>query len=688
MAAGWPEIKQQLRRFAPGSDVGLALGVVALLSVLVLPLPTILLDLGLALSITASVLVLMVALFLDRPLDFTSFPTLLLLTTLLRLSLNVATTRLILSHGNEGMLAAGHVVAAFGGFLMGGDVVIGLILFAILLVVNFMVITKGSGRIAEVAARFSLDSMPGKQMAIDAELSAGTIDEKIARTRRRELEEESGFYGAMDGAAKFVRGDAIAALIITGINIIGGLAIGMVRHGMAFSDAAATFTTLSAGDGLVSQIPALLVSTAAGIVVTKGGVQGTADAALVAQLGRGPKPLLMAAGAAAVLGLLPGLPTLPFLAISGLAGGGAWMRFRNPLGQAKEAAAAPVASEPPISETLKMDMIRLELGYGLLTLAGGDGPKLTEQIKSLRRTIATDMGFVLPPVRIQDNMSLSPAEYVISVKEITAGKGELRPLMLLAMDPKGGTPPLTGEATREPAFNLPAMWVDPSQKEAALFHGCTVVDAPTVLTTHLTEIVRQNVAELLSYAETRKLLEELPPEHQKLVNDLIPATISHGAVQRVLQSLLEERVSIRDLPTILEGIQEACGMPSRAIPAITSHVRARLARQISDQHTGDGGYIPLVTLSPDWEATFADALTGPPEERQLAMAPAKLQEFVRKLNEVYEKAASGGELPVVLSSSQIRAHVRAIVERVRPGTAVLSQVEIFPRARIRTLGVV
>ena len=677
-----------LRQYAPGSDIGLALGVVALLSVLVLPLPTFLLDVGLALSITASVLVLMVALFLNRPLDFTSFPTLLLLTTLLRLSLNVATTRLILSHGHEGPLAAGHVVAAFGGFLMGGDVVIGLILFSILLVVNFMVITKGSGRIAEVAARFSLDAMPGKQMAIDADLSAGLIDEKTARVRRRELEEESGFYGAMDGAAKFVRGDAIAGLIITFINIIGGLAIGLLRHKMPFADAAATFTTLSAGDGLVAQIPALLVSTAAGIVVTKGGIEGTADVALVNQLGRGPKPLAMAAGAALVLGLLPGLPILPFLALAGLAGGGAWIRHTHPLRPAETETAAPAAGEPPIGETLRMDMIRLELGYGLLTLAGGDGPRLTEQIKGLRRTIAADMGFVLPPVRIQDNMRLGPAEYTIMVKEIEAGRGELRPTMLLVMDPKGGTPALAGEATKEPAFGLPALWIDPALREEAMFLGCTVVDPPMVLSTHLTEIVRQNVAELLSHAECRKLLDELPPEHQKLVADIIPSTVSVGAVQRVLQSLLEERVSIRDLPTILEGVQEACGGPSRAIPAIVAHVRARLARQISDQHTGPAGYIPLLPLSPDWEMVFAESLAGPPEERQLAMAPGRLQEFVRRLNEVHDKASAAGELPVVLSSGAIRAHVRAIVERVRPGTAVLSQMEIFARARIRTVGTI
>ncbi len=682
-----PPILARLRRYAPGTDIGLALGVVMLLSVLVLPLPSALLDVGLALSITASVLVLMVALFLVRPLDFTSFPTLLLLTTLLRLSLNVATTRRILSHGNEGPLAAGHVVAAFGGFLMGGDIVIGLIVFAILLVVNFTVITKGSGRIAEVAARFSLDAMPGKQMAIDADMSAGLIDEKVARKRRRELEQESGFYGAMDGAAKFVRGDAIAGLIITSINIIGGLTIGMIQHGMSFADAANSFTKLTVGDGLVTQIPALLVSTAAGIVVTKGGMEGTADAALIGQLGGSPKPLAMAAGAAVVLALLPGLPALPFLGIAGLAGGGAWLRFKHPPvspDQAPPVAALP--TEPPIGDSLRLDLIRLELGYGLLALAGGDTPRLTEQIKSLRRSIASEMGFVLPPVRIQDNMQLPADVYSIRVKEIEAARGELRPTMLLAMNPKGGMPDLPGERTTEPAFGLPALWIAPEAKEEALFRGCTVVDPPSVLTTHLTEAVRETMAELLSYAETQKLLEELPREQQKLVADLIPAQASMGLVQRVLAGLLAERVSIRDLGTILEGIQEAG--PQRPMSAILAHVRARLARQISDAQTGPSGYIPLVTLSPQWEGAFADALTGPPEDRQLAMAPTQLQEFMQRLRTVFDVAIAGGDSPALLTSGGIRLHVRAIVDRIRPNTPVLAQAEIFPRARIRTVGTI
>jgi flagellar biosynthesis protein FlhA len=672
----------------PGTDVWLAIGVVALLSVLILPLPPLVLDLGLSTSITGSVLVLMVALFLQRPLDFTSFPTLLLLTTLLRLSLNVATTRLILSRGNQGPGAAGHVVAAFGGFLMGGDVVIGLIVFSILLVVNFMVITKGSGRIAEVAARFSLDAMPGKQMAIDGELSSGAIDEATARARRRDLEHESAFYGAMDGAAKFVRGDAIAALLITFINIIGGLLIGLVRHGMAFADAAATFTTLTVGDGLVSQIPALLVSTAAGIVVTKGGTEGSADAALMRQLGGNPKPLALAGAAAAVLGLMPGLPALPFFGLAGLAGAGAWLRFRHPADAPPPPPRPALPSEPPISEALRMDMIRLELGLGLLGLAAGESPKLTEQIRALRRTIAAEMGFVLPPVRIQDNMELAQDGYSVRIKEIEAGRGEIRSGMLLAMDPRGNIPDLAGERTIEPAFGLPALWIDPSLREQAVIRGCTVVDPPSVLATHLTEIVRQTMAELLSFAETQKLLDEMPREQQKLVAELIPAQITVGGVQRVLQTLLAERISIRDLPTILEGVQEACGGGARAIPAIVGHVRVRLARQISDAHVGAGGYIPLVTLSPDWESAFAESLVGPPEDRQLAMAPSRLGEFMQALRAVFDRAAESGETPVLLTSAAIRFHVRAIVERIRPTTPVLAQAEIFPRVRIRTVGTI
>jgi flagellar biosynthesis protein FlhA len=675
-----------LSRLALGSDVVLALGVGLLVVVLVVPLPTVLLDLGLALSITSSVLILMVALMIARPLDFNAFPTILLLSTLLRLALNVATTRAILSSGHEGEDAAGHVVSAFGGFLMGGDVIVGIIVFAILLIVNFVVVTKGSGRIAEVAARFSLDAMPGKQMAIDADLSSGLIDENEARKRRKELEEESSFYGAMDGAAKFVRGDAIAGLITTAINLLAGMAIGVMRHGMPFGEAASTFSFLTVGDGLVSQIPALLVSVAAGIVVTKGGTEGSADKALIVQLG-GAKPLAIAAVSAAFMAFLPGMPAIPFLLLAAAAGTAAWWRAKADRAAAAAPAEPAVASdEAPVADALRIDLIRLELGYGLLSLAAGDAPRLTEQIRNLRKTVAQELGFVLPAVRLQDNLQLGPDEYVVRIKEIEAGRGALRPPLLLAIDPSGGTPELPGERVMEPTFGLPALWIEETRREEALARGCTVVDAAGVMATHLTEIVRENVAELLSHAETQKLLDELPREHQKLVADLIPSQASTGTIQRVLQALLAERVSVRDLPTILEGVQEALAGGSRALPAIAGVVRARLARQLSDAARGPAGYVPLITLSPDWEAAFAESLIGPGEEKQLAMAPSRLAEFMHKVRDSFDRAAAAGEAPVLVCSTAVRAHVRAIVERFRPSTVVLAQTEIHPRARIRTVG--
>jgi flagellar biosynthesis protein FlhA len=677
-----------LVRARPTGDVALGLGVVLLVAVLVVPLPNWLMDVGLALSMTASVLVLMVSLFMTRPLDFTSFPTVLLLTTLLRLALNVATTRAILTHGHEGPTAAGHVISAFGGFLMGGDVLVGLIVFAILLLVNFVVVSKGSGRIAEVAARFSLDAMPGKQMAIDADLSAGLLTEDQARTRRKELEEESGFYGAMDGAAKFVRGDAIAGLVTTLINLLAGIAIGTIRQGLPFGEAVTTYSMLTVGDGLVGQIPALLVSLAAGIVVTKGGVEGRADQALVLQLG-GPKPLALAGGAAVVMGLLPGMPLLPFL---GLAGAAFWIaRMQHDsalLRRALAEAPPPPPGEPPASDALRMDLLRLELGYGLLSLAAGDAPVLSEQIRTLRRTTAQDLGFLLPSVRIQDNLQLPADTYVIRVKEIEAGRGVLKPPLHLAIDPSGNPPALPGERVQEPTFGLPAAWIEEFRREEALALGCTVVDAAGVLATHLTEVTRENMPELLSFAETQKLLDELPPEHKRLVSDLVPAQASIGTVQRLLQALLAERVSIRDLPTILEGMQEAAAGGARSLGPILATVRMRLARQISDVARGPQGYVPIIALSGEWEQAFAESLLGPGEEKQLAMAPSKLSAFMAALRGAFDAASQSGEPAVLVCSGSIRAHVRAVVERFRPATAVLAHTEIHARARIRTIGTV
>ena len=689
-AAGPLALLGPFLRHLPQSDVALALGVAAILVVLILPMPSWLLDFSLAISITFSVLILMTCLFIQTPLEFSVFPTVLLLATMLRLALNMASTRLILSEGHEGTDAAGRVIEAFGGFVMGGNFVIGIIVFAILVIVNFVVITKGSGRIAEVAARFTLDAMPGKQMAIDADLSAGLISEDQARARRRQLEDESTFYGAMDGAAKFVRGDAIAGLLITFINIIGGIIIGVAQMDLSFAEASATYTMLTVGDGLVSQIPALIVSTAAGLLVSKGGVSGPTDKALLNQMGRYPKAIMLSAGLLLALSVLPGIPMLPFLAVAGVLGVAAWRVTQNREAAAKEAVAAheaetPPPPEEPISSALAIDDLRVEMGYGLLPLINdARGYRLTDQIKALRRQIASDMGFVMPSVRILDNMQLPSSSYAIRVKEVETARGEVRTDKLLIMDPRGAELTLPGETTTEPTFGLPAMWVEESLREEAAFHGYTVVDPATVMTTHLTEVIKENMAELLSYAATQRLLDELGEEHKKLVDDLVPSQISVAALQRVLQRLLAERISIRDLPTILEGVAEALSFSQGVIP-IAEHVRARLARQISQVHTSPAGHIPLVTLSSEWEQSFAEAIVGQPGEQQLAMAPSRLQDFIAQVRGVLDDLAMRGETPVLLTSPAARPFVRSIIERFRPTIAVLSQSEIHPQAKIRTM---
>ena len=673
-------------------DIALALGVLTILVVLILPLPALVLDLFLAISITLSILILMTALFIQAPLEFSSFPTILLISTMLRLSLNLASTRLILSHGHEGTDAAGHVIEAFGSFVMGGNFVIGIIVFAILVTVNFVVITKGSGRIAEVAARFHLDAMPGKQMAIDADLSAGLIDEKVARERRRALEDESGFFGAMDGASKFVRGDAVAGLLVVFINIIGGIIIGVAQQGLSFGEAARTYTLLTVGDGLVTQVPALIVSTAAGLLVSKAGVSGAADKALIKQFSGYPQALGMASAVMFVLALLPGIPAIPFLALSGGAAGLAWTARKHKHAKAVEAraAAAPAPSaataEEPIANALKIDDLKIELGYGLLPLVNGpDGnDRLTEQIKALRKSLAIEMGFVMPSVRILDNVQLEANTYIIKVKEVDAGNGKIWPNQFMVMDPAGNPVSVPGIHTTEPTFGLPATWVDASLKEEASLKGYTVVDAATVLSTHLTELLKNNMSDLLSYGEVQKLLKELPKEQGELIKDIVPSQISISGIQRVLQLLLAERISIRDLSTILEGIAEALAF-SRNPSAMVEHVRARLARQICAQHTSHNGYLPLIALSAKWEQAFAESLVGNGEDKSLVMQPSKLSEFMAAVRDAFERAAREGEAPVLVTSAAIRPFVRSLVERFRSQTTVLSQAEIHPRARLKTV---
>ncbi|MFO1110116.1 MAG: flagellar biosynthesis protein FlhA [Bradyrhizobium sp.] len=696
-SSGFPSLSE-IGSILKRGDIALAFGILIILVVLILPLPSLVLDLFLAISITLSVLILMTSLFIQAPLEFSAFPTILLISTMLRLSLNLASTRLILSHGHEGTAAAGHVIEAFGNFVMGGNFVIGIIVFAILVIVNFVVITKGSGRIAEVAARFHLDAMPGKQMAIDADLSAGLIDEKTAKERRKALEDESGFFGAMDGASKFVRGDAVAGLLVVFINIVGGIIIGVAQQGMGFGDAARTYTVLTVGDGLVTQVPALIVSTAAGLLVSKAGVSGAADKALMKQLSGYPQALGMSAGVMIVLSLLPGIPMIPFLALGGGAAALAiTARKHQRAAKAAEAAAAAApalaaaaggaAAEEPIATALKIDDLKIELGYALLPLVNGpDGTdRLTDQIKALRRSLAIEMGFVMPAVRILDNVQLEANTYVIKIKEVDAGTGRIWPSQFMVMDPAGNQVQVPGIHTTEPTFGLPATWVDAALKEEASLKGYTVVDAATVLSTHLTELLKNNMSDLLSYGEVQKLLKDLPKEQGELVKDIVPSQVTISGIQRVLQLLLAERISIRDLSTILEGIADALAF-SRSPATMVEHVRARLARQICAQHTSFNGYLPLIALSARWEQAFAESIMGQGEERSLAMQPSKLTEFMTAVRIAFENAAREGEAPVLVTSAAIRPFVRSLVERFRQQTTVLSQAEIHPRARLKTVG--
>ncbi len=679
------------------SDIALASGVMGIIIVLILPLPAFMLDMLLAISIVFSVLILMTSLFIKKPLEFSVFPTVLLIAAMSRLALNLASTRLILSEGHTGPGAAGNVIESFGNFVMRGNFVIGIIIFAILLIVNFIVITKGSGRIAEVAARFTLDAMPGKQMAIDADLSAGLIEEAEANHRRKELEDESSFFGAMDGASKFVRGDAIAGLLITFINVIGGIIIGVGQQGMDFGSASANYTLLTVGDGLVSQIPALIVSTAAGLLVSKAGLSGSANEALVTQFSRYPRALGMSAIIMGLMALMPGMPIIPFLA---LAGGIGYMAYRagqskedqeitakaEKIIQAEEKAAPP--AEAPLSDSLKIDELKLELGYGLLAMVKEDAngsDRLTDQIKALRKQLALDLGFLMPPVRILDNIQLQPNDYCIKIKEVDAGTGSVYPNQLMVMDPNGAQITLPGTHTTEPTFGLPATWIEMGLRDEAEVNGYTIIDPSTVISTHLTEVLKTNVSELLSYANVQLLLSKLGPDEQKLVEDLVPQQISVSAIQRILQALLNERISIRDLATILEGIAEVAGA-GLTPAAMAEHVRSRLSRQLCAANSAPDGTLPLLTMGPQWERDFHEAMVGEGDQRHLAMAPSKLQEFIGAVQHAFESAAQAGELPVLITSPSIRPHVRAIIERVRPQTVIMSQNEVHPRARLRTVG--
>ncbi len=678
------------------SEIALALGVMGILVLLFVPMPSVVMDMLFTLSITAGVIILLTVMFVQRAMDFSAFPMLLLITTMLRLALNVASTRLILSDGHTGPDAAGKLIEAFGTVVMGGQFIIGMIIFLILIIVNFVVITKGSTRIAEVAARFTLDSLPGKQMAIDADLNAGLITEDDARLRRKELESETGFYGAMDGASKFVRGDAIAGLIITGLNIAVGVGIGVVTHDMAFSEAANRYMLLTVGDGLVAQIPALVISLSAGLLVAKSGTSEAAGKVVFSQIGKNPGALYTAAGLLVLLSLMPNMPIMPFWTMAGLIGGLGYMLQNQERFFPVEEEVVETATEleeedfkpqeEPISSILHVDTLRLELGYGLLALIDeSKGGKLTEQIKAMRRQMAKDVGFVVPSIRIQDNMQLGQGDYRLYIKDIDAGDGALQPGKLMAMDPTGTAPSLEGEQTVEPTFGLPATWIPEHKREEASFNGYTVVDPATVITTHLTEVIKDNMAELLTRNETEKLLDEIRESHGKLIDELIPAQMSMGILQKVLQTLLKERVSIRDLPSILEALSDAVTQ-TKSITQLTEIVRAHLARQICVSLINPDGVIPVVSLSGGWEKEFSASIHTHGEERQLAMEPTKVQAFMNTLKDTFENHMMTGEQPVLLTSARNRPFVRSLLERALPSVPVISQAEVHPKVKIRTLG--
>ena len=674
-------------------DIIFAVGILFIISFLIFPVAPGVLDYLLSISIAFSVLILLTVLFIDKPLDFNAFPSILLLVTMFRLALNISTTRLILANGDLGPSAAGHVVEAFGFFVMQGSVVIGTIVFGILTIINFVVITKGSGRIAEVAARFSLDAMPGKQMSIDADLSAGIINEDQAREKRKTLEDENTFFGSMDGANKFVRGDAIAGLIITFINFIGGIIIGVIQKGMTFDTALQTYTLLTIGDGLVAQIPALIVSISAGLLVTKSGVHGSAEKAIFQQLSKYPQAFFACSGLLLVMSIMPGIPFFPFTIIASLYATLAYVLNKNKKEAeivAKKLKEDPkpkeMSQEDAIIQSLQIDYIKIELGYELLQMVNShDEYKLTDQIKALRKQIAKDLGFVIPAVRIQDNMQLNPKTYIIKIKDIECGTGEIEPSKILIINPTGGEIEIDGQDTKEPAFGLPARWIEKSTKEEALLKEYTVVEPITVISTHLTEIVKENITDLLTYGGTKKLLSNLDGDHKKLAEEVVPGQITVVTFQRILQHLLSESVSIKDLPCILEAISEIANTTTN-ITKMVEHIRARLSRQICYSLLNEEGFIPLLILSPSWEQTFVESLVGEDNNKHLAMQPSKLHEFVERVNAELNRVAISKVIPALLTPPMLRPFVRSVIERFRPSLVVLSQNEIHPKVKIKTFG--
>jgi len=684
------QLTGQIPLVAKNSDVFMAVAVICILAFMVMPLPALLLDLLLSFSITFSLIIILASMYVQHPLELSAFPSILLLVTLFRLALNVASTRIILLHGNEGTLAAGKVISAFGGFVVGGNYVVGIIVFLILVAINFLVITKGAGRIAEVAARFTLDAMPGKQMSIDADLNAGLITEQEARQRRELIAREAEYYGAMDGANKFVRGDAIAGIVITLINIIGGLAIGVFQKDMSFANAAQNYTLLTIGDGLVSQVPALIVSTAAGVIVTRAGADSSLGDEITSQIFIQPKAIAVASGVLFGFGLVPGLPTIPFMILSAVTGALAYTIYRS----VKES--ARIEEEMKVQEEKAMpadqfdalpplDTLAIEVGYGLIPLVDIEqGGQLLDRIKSLRRQIARELGIIVAPVHIQDNMQLKPGEYAILLKGNEIARGELMANYYLAMNPNANDEKIDGIATREPTYGLPALWIKEDVKENALAKGFTVVDLATVLTTHLSEIIKRHCHELLGRQDVQQLLDSVKATHPKVVEELVPSLLPLGGVVQVLQNLLREQVPIRDLLTILETLAD-WSPATKDLDILTEHVRHALRRSITKMHLTPEGKIAAITLGHSLESLISESLQQTDHGSFLSLDPAIVQQLMNNLAASLEKMSALNYQPVVMCSAQIRYHVKRLIDRFMPHIIVLSYDEILSKVEIQSL---
>ncbi len=681
----------KFKELTKNSDLVVALGLLLVLGVMIIPIPPIILDLFLAMSLAISIVILLMAVYTKKPLDFSSFPTVLLVTTLFRLSLNVASTRnILLRGGTDGASAAGEIIKAFGDFVVGGNFAVGIIIFLILVVINFIVITKGAGRVAEVAARFTLDAMPGKQMAIDADLNAGLIDDKTAKRRRSEVAQEADFYGSMDGASKFVRGDAIAGILITIINIIGGIIVGVAQNDMSFADASKTFTLLTVGDGLIAQIPALIISTAAGIIITRNADEDSIGDQVEKQFTLHPRALYFAGAGLVFFALIPGLPKMPFLTTGGaiiwLAN---WVEKKKlRLAEAEKIKSVETKKTTPdnLEDLLNVEMVELEVGYGLVNIVDAtQNGDLLERITHIRKQFALDWGVIIPSVKIKDNLELKPGGYVIKVKGIEIAKGELLPDHLLAMDPGTVIEKIDGIETKEPVFGLPAVWISEDMRDDAQYNGYTVVDLSTVMATHLTELLKSNLHELFGRQELVRVMDNFKVQYPKIISDLVPDILTLGVVLKVLQNLLREGVSIRDLRSILEALAEH-GTQTKNPDNLTEFVRQALYRTITERIKSPQGDIPLFTLDRSVEDVIAKNILQTDHGMEVVLEPRVTQNILASLNEKIEQATNMGEKMVVLCSPLVRAQFKKLTEKFIPNLIVVSHNELSPEVNIRSLG--